>query len=787
MIMFSRFYLLLCLSLTPAAAQSLSGGAIVGVVKDASGATLPEAKVSLINYLNGYEASAVTAADGTYRLPNLPYNTYHLEIRRTGFQTLSRDIDVRTPVPQKLDFQLAPASESSTLDVHAFGDEVLENVPYAHTDVDTSQLRTLPLHAPGSRLSDAIMFAAPGVVADSDGFFHPLGDHAQVGFNIDGQPITDQQSKRFSTQMPVNAIQSMELITGAPNAEYGDKTSLVVNTVTRSGLGLDRFSGQSWLQYGSFGTATTENSFAAGQKHWGNFLVANAETSGRFLDTPEFRPYHAKGNGQTIFNRFDLQPDSRNSFHLNLLGARNWFQIPNTLDVPGADQRQLTQTINVAPSYQRVLSPKTLLSANFFYRRDTVDFFPSRDRQADLPVSVAQSRSLANTGFRTDVAHVQGRWNFKSGIQFSHTKLREQFDLLVTDSDEIPDINRFRFNESGRVRQFAWYAQNSLTLGNLILNTGVRIDRYDGLVQKTAAQPRGGLSYRVRKTGTILRASYSRTLETPYNENLLLASASGATGAQAAALFGVGGEPLQTGGRNQYNLGFQQAIGRLLVIEADYFWKFTRNAYDFGVLYNTPIAFPISWPRSKLDGVSVRVATRTWKGLQAFSTIGSTRARFFPAEDPVFRIDHDQQLQQNFNLRYQYKQGPWMNFTWRYDDGLVTTGVPSCEDALSLTPNQQAAIGFFGNASRCGSALIRIPQPGTENDDHNPARMRGRNLFHLSVGHDNLLRGDRYKVSLRLSAVNLTNKVALYNFLSTFGGTHFVTPRAFSAAVGFTF
>jgi hypothetical protein len=785
--MLFRFYLLLTICAGYLAAQSFAGGTVVGTVRDASGANVAGAEAVLSNPLTGFRIEARSDAEGRYRFENVPFNAYRIEVKKSGFAMAAVALDVRNTVPQRLDIALKVEAQSTTMDVRAFGDAVLENVPYAHTDLDAAQMRTLPLHAPGSKLSDAIQFAAPGVVADSDGFFHPLGDHAQVGFSVDGQPITDQQSKRFSTQLPVNAIQAMELITGAPNAEYGDKTSLVVNTTTRSGLGADRFSGQSWLQYGSFGTATTENSFAMGRKNWGNFLVANAERSGRFLDTPEFRPFHAIGNGQTIFNRFDWRPDAKNSFHLNLLGARNWFQIPNTLDVPNADQRQLTQTFNIAPSYQRVLSASTLLSVNFFTRRDAVDYFPSRDRQQDLPVSAEQARTLRQTGFRSDVAHVKGRIQFKTGIQYSHTALRERFDLLVTDPDEVPDIERFRFNESGRVRQFAWFAQNTLTLGNLVLNTGVRIDHYDGLTTRTAVQPRGGLSYRLRRTGTVLRASYSRTMETPYNENLLLASASGATGAQAAALFGVGGAPIEPGGRNQYNLGFQQALGRYAVLEADYFWKFTRNAYDFGVLYNTPIAFPISWPRSKLDGFSARLATREWKGLQAFWTLGSTRARFFPEEEPVFRIDHDQKLQQNLNVRYQYRGGPWMNFTWRYDDGLVTTGVPSCEAALDLTPNQQAAIGFTGNASRCDSKLIRIPQPGTENDDHNPARMRGRHLYHLTVGHDNILRGDRYKVSLRLSGVNLANKVALYNFLSTFGGTHFVTPRALSVAMGLTF
>jgi hypothetical protein len=55
------------------------------------------------------------------------------------------------------------------------------------------------------------------------------------------------------------------------------------------------------------------------------------------------------------------------------------------------------------------------------------------------------------------------------------------------------------------------------------------------------------------------------------------------------------------------------------------------------------------------------------------------------------------------------------------------------------------------------------------------------------VGDDNLFHGERYKWSLRLTAINVANKVALYNFLSTFSGTHYVTPRALTAELGFHF
>jgi len=62
-----------------------------------------------------------------------------------------------------------------------------------------------------------------------------------------------------------------------------------------------------------------------------------------------------------------------------------------------------------------------------------------------------------------------------------------------------------------------------------------------------------------------------------------------------------------------------------------------------------------------------------------------------------------------------------------------------------------------------------------------------RYLLHLGIGADNLLHTDRTKLRLRFSIINLTNKDALYEFLSTFSGTHFVTPRAYQLQVGVAF
>lgn len=393
------------LSATNASAQSLGGaGTIEGTVADPSGARVPGASVEIRNPVSGYSRTSRADANGTFRFTAVPPNPYHMDVTAPGFAPFAQELTVRTSVPIGIDVQLQLAGNGTTVTVEAEGEHLVENVPHTHNDVDREIFSKLPSVSPGSGLSDAITFTSPGVAADSNGFFHPLGDHAQTTFSIDGQPVSDQQSKQFSTQMPLNALQSMELITGSQPAEFGDKTSLVVNAQTRSGLGQRPF-GSLIAQYGSFGTVAEEASLGFGNTKFGNFIVINALRSGRFLDTPEFQPIHAKGNNGTFFDRLDFQPSAKDAFHLNLFAARNWFQVPNTYDQPDQDQRQRVLTWNVAPGYQHTFSAHTLLSVTAFARQDQVNYYPSRDVFADLPVTIGEARRLFNYGTKTDMSY----------------------------------------------------------------------------------------------------------------------------------------------------------------------------------------------------------------------------------------------------------------------------------------------------------------------------------------------------------------------------------------------
>ncbi len=111
--------------------------------------------------------------------------------------------------------------------------------------------------------------------------------------------------------MPVDAVQSMEVIEGAPPAEYGGKTSLVIVVTTRSGLGVTTPHGDVTASYGTFGTSNGGFDLSYGQQKWGNFISANGLDTGRFLDGPEYQVFHDHGNEENFFDRVDFKPSRR--------------------------------------------------------------------------------------------------------------------------------------------------------------------------------------------------------------------------------------------------------------------------------------------------------------------------------------------------------------------------------------------------------------------------------------------------------------------------------------------
>jgi len=846
-------------------AQSRNFTSLSGTVVDPSGAVVPNATVEIRNPVSQFQRTATTDNSGYFTIQNIPFNPYHVTVTGSGFAPYTQDVDLKSPVPVNLKISLQLGTAVQTVTVESNGADLIETDPTFHTDIDKNIIDRLPIESASSSVSSLVTLSSPGIAADSNGLFHGIGDHAENSFSLDGQPITDQQSKVFSNQIPLDSIQSLQVISGAPPAEFGDKTSVVIQVTTRSGLGVKEPHGSVTASYGSFGTSNGGFDLAYGGTNTGNYISVNVLNTGRFLDPPEFTVMHDKGNQQNLFDRLDFKFSNVDTMQLNLGFTRSWFQVPNSFDqqlqtgntnpLTGAplgptDQRAQIKTFNIAPSWTHVLSPNSVFTFGAFVRRDQFNYYPSANPFNDFsPIqssSISQDRNLTNAGFRSDINYTKGIHNIKVGATYQQTFLNENDSLGIVDPNYLANVfgcpngnaapdpcavlppfdlttggHPFTFRGHTDVKELALYMQDAITKGNWTVNLGIRGDFYNGLTTHQEAEPRLGVAYNVKKTNTVLRASYARVLETPFNENLIVSSV-GCANVVLNPLLGCSSfdlTPLRPGWRNEFHAGLEQAFGKYLVVSGEYITKYTHNAYDFSVLGNTPITFPIGWTRSKIPGYAGRVSVPNFHGFSALVVMSSVSARFFTPQESgagatpsapsgVFRIDHDEHLNQTTHLQYQFgKTGPWVGFNWRYDSGLVAGAVPFATDTTTpvdltgLSADQQFQAGLFcGNVratlttpltscapSQYGSTLINIAAPGTQNADKNPSRIAPRSLFDVSVGDDNLFRGDKYKWSLQLTAINITNKYALYNFLSTFSGTHYVTPHALTAELGFHF
>ena len=872
------------------AAQGGNAGSVRGTVTDPSGAVIPGATVHLTNAISRLDRSVTTDATGQFEIDNVPFNNYNLSASASGFASQSENFTLRSAVGMSLKLILPIEAAASTVTVEASGD-LVETDPTFHTDVDRDMFIKVPLESQSSSLSSLVTLTTPGVAADSNGLFHGLGDHASNSFSIDGQSITDQQSKVFSNQLPSNSIQSIQVISGAPPAEYGGKTSLVIVATTRSGQGVTKPTGSVTASYGSFGSASAGFDLSYGGKNWGNFVEVDGLNTGRFLDPPEFTVFHAKGNLENVFDRVDYSLTPVDSIHVDFNYSRSWFQTPNTFDnlnvqnvvsggtsanpvygnVGNTDQRSQIGTFNISPTYTRVVGKNSVFNFGAFVRRDNYNYYPSNNPLADLgppnlqTASISQNRTLTNAAVHSDFSYSRGIQTIKIGAQYGQTFLNENDGLGIVESayafsapcvdangNPLPgyanpsecivgtnpnylpvlapyDLTRgggiYKFAGHTDIKELALYAEDQIKTGNWLFNLGLRQDVYNGLADANQTQPRVGIAYNIKPSATVLRVSYARTLETPFNENLILSSEGCSNEVMSPLLActpGVSGT-LEPGYRNEFHAGFQQALTKRVIVSGEYIWKYTHNAFDFGVLGNTPIFFPIDWHNSKIPGYAINVQVPEYHNFSAYVEMSSVAARFFPPQSAgagaapqtgglPFRIDHDEKFNETTHLNYQipkgsFLQGIWGGFNWRYDSGLVAGAVPFATDNTTpvdlsgLTFDQQAQAGLTCNGvkatltfgfSSCApnqytSSLVSIPAPGTENDDKNPPRIAPRSLFDATLGKDNIFHADRFKTNLNLTAINFTNKYALYNFLSTFSGTHYVTPRAITANVTINF
>ena len=775
-------------------------GTVQGTVKDPTGALVPDAAVTISQPVTRYTQTAQTDRAGTFKLVNIPFNTYTVSVKAAGFQEIEEHIDLESTIPLSLELTLAITGAEAEVTVTENSTALLEP-DRASSDTDISQsILERPVGASPSRAIESIVASAPGFVTDDNGRMHPRGSESQVQYVIDGIPVTDNMSAIFSTSLDARTLRTVEVLTGGIPAEFGDKLAGVVNVNTRSGLegptqGAVSFSG------GSFSTGEVAADFSTHTQKFGFLANLSTSTSQRYLDPPSLDNFHNFGRTGKGFLRLDYQINQNNSLRgVFTFGGSN-FQVANRLEqqLAGQDQRQRLRDFSQSLTFQHIISPNAVAQFSFFNRFGRAKLFSN---PSSTPVVALQNRSLQNYGGIGSLAVTRGGHNMKFGGQFTITPLHEHFsfyptvhfdDIVDEDGNVLPNpINSFNvghpfvFDGEKTGRTLSAYVQDRFTLfKNLTLDLGLRYDNYKLVISEDGLSPRLAVAYFIPRTKTTLRASYNRFFQPPPAENLLLASSREAASISPIAVIqGVTTvQPILPDKENVFEAGAQQLISKYARLNLTVYQKRIKNFSDKDQFIETGVIFPIAIASGRVTGEEIRIESTEIKGFHGSISYANSHAYgvtpitggLFLGEDPAelqttgvkFSADHDQRNSAQFQLGYNHrKSGMYVTFAGRYDSGVPTDVEPGTTladfTAQGFDPRLYGEIDF---------------QRG---------RVRPRTVFDLSVGAD-LMQNERVSMNLQFDVQNLTNELYLYNFQSVFSGTHVGPPRLISGRLSLRF
>ncbi len=219
----------------------ITTGTITGTVKDAQGAVVPGATVTLISETRGTQlVDAVTNSQGDFVIPNVPPDRYILQVSIEGFKTVRRG-----------DISVSPGDRASVgvvaLEVGGLTEtvQVTSEAPIIQATsgersftITTEAVENLPIF---NRSFTAVAFLAPGVTTDGNNTPQRIGGGGDPNIMMDGVSTMDTGSNRPLLQMNIESIAEVKVLTSGYQAEYGRASGVQVTAVTKSGT--NRFRG----------------------------------------------------------------------------------------------------------------------------------------------------------------------------------------------------------------------------------------------------------------------------------------------------------------------------------------------------------------------------------------------------------------------------------------------------------------------------------------------------------------------------------------------------------------
>jgi outer membrane cobalamin receptor len=708
-------------------------GSVRGTVIDAQNRPVAGVVVTLGGASAQGTQTARTGADGAFRFGAVPLGSYRVKAEGGGLSGSQMDVTVASGAATEITLRMANQSVTENMTVVGSAPVVDPRSSTTQTAVSREEI-TETAGADRSNSVAMITSRVPGsyVVHDQ---LHIRGGH-QVDWLVDGVPVPNTNiASNVGPQFDPKDVQTLEVERGGFSAEYGDRTYGVFNVVPQTGFNRDR-EGDLSLSFGTHRSTNDQVSVGDHTERTAYYLSANANRTDLGLETPIPTNLHNNASGGGLFTTLVLLPTA--SDQLRMVGSlrRDDYQIPNDEALQAEDvrdrQREADTFLNL--TWARMQSTTGLLTISPFFHDNTADFeggpndpltADDRRRSQYLGAQISYSNSMQKNDWRA------GAFGFAQHDDVRFTIRENGGDALSLSQSEHPRGTLGALFAEDQFNALSW----------LTLRAGVRATRFSGSDRETAISPRAGVAVHLPWQGAVLRASYGQYYQAPP-----LSTISGPL-LQFALDQGFGFLPLRGERDRQAELGVGIPIAGWAV-DFSAFRTEARSFFDHDVLGNSNIFFPLTIDRAHIRGIESTVQSPAGARMQvhlAYSHqtvegeggIAGGLTDFTPPEEGRFLLDHDQRNTLAAGVTWRLPREAWVGVTLNYGSGFLEGDGPA-----HLPPHTTLDVA---TGERIGSW------------------------------------------SLKLSAVNLTNKEYLLDQSNTFGGTHFAEPREISASVGYRF
>jgi outer membrane receptor protein involved in Fe transport len=700
-------------------------GTVRGIVHDPQHRPIPAAQVTLHARLSEWTKRAETNADGEFTFDAVPAGEYTLRIEHPGFRPVEQSIVVTSGSAPVLHFPMELAATEEKVEVLANARPVNPESSTTQSLINREQIERTPGADRTNSLAMITDFV-PGAYIVHDQL-HIRGGH-QVSWLVDGVPVPNTNiADNVGPQFDPKDIETVEIQRGGYSAEYGDRTYGVFNVVTRSGFERNR-QVELIASFGSFNETNNQISFGDHTQRFAYYASLSGNRTDLGLQTPTAEVIHDLGSGLGGFASLIYNATAADQLRLVASLRRDHFQVPNTPEQQTAGIRDVQNERDAFVNFSWVHTVGTgvLLTVSPFYHFNRAAFDGGPN---DTPFSATNHRASNYAGGQVSLAVVAGKHNARAGLYAFAQRDSNLFALRATDGSGFALTQR---QEPGGQLE-AVFLEDQYKLTNwLTLNGGVRLTHFSGALTENAASPRAGAAIRLPRLNWVLRAFYGRYYQAPP-----LATVSGPL-LDFALQQGFAFLPLRGERDEQHEFGLAIPLYGW-VIDLSHFRTGARNFFDHEVLGNSNIFFPLTIERARIRGWEATIRSpRLWSRIQFHLAYSNQVARgqggvtggltdFAPPEEGFF-LDHDQRNTLNLGWQVTLPWRSWASATVNYGSGFV--------------------------------------------DGDGPAHLPPHTTFNLSLG-----KSFGEKLSVQLTALNVSNHRFLLDNSNTFGGTHFNNPR----------